>query len=120
MERVRWRVWDNVRFRRAAARAVARSSEEGASPKMKNFTKAKRIKARVNWPTRKPQAKDPEEGGWPWASRRRGLGEWFGLDRGVWGVRTLVCLLFGLGHLHRCWMEANGYEVLFSLEMEGM
>ena len=68
MEKVRWRVWERVRFRRAAARAAARSSAEGASPTMKNLTKVKRIKARSSWPRMKPEAKEPPELEEGWAA----------------------------------------------------
>lgn len=33
----------------------------GASPKMKNLMKKKRIRERVSWPRRKPEAKPREE-----------------------------------------------------------
>jgi hypothetical protein len=63
VERARGRVCDRVLWRRAAARAEARSSAEGASPNMKNLVKTNRMRARVSWPMRNPEAKDPEEGG---------------------------------------------------------
>ena len=55
---------DRVRCRLAAAREDARSSAEGASPKMKNLMKEKRMRPRTSWPIMKPDAKDPEDA-WP-------------------------------------------------------
>lgn len=68
VEKVRWRVWERVRWRRAAARVEARSSAEGASPKMKNLMKMKRMKASSSWPKMKPEAKEPppDEGAASW------------------------------------------------------
>ena len=68
-DRARWRaaLCESVRCLRAAARDDARSSGEGASPKMKNLMKAKRIKPRTSWPIMKPEAKEAEDAApfWP-------------------------------------------------------
>jgi hypothetical protein len=63
---------------RAAARAEALSSADGASPKMKNLMNTNRMAASVNCPSKNPQKNDseatPEDvvrigvNGWPSAS----------------------------------------------------